>query len=48
MNETRYASLKKLNPQHAAALYEANKKDARRRYKELKRLASLDYSDELE
>jgi pyruvate-ferredoxin/flavodoxin oxidoreductase len=48
LNEVRYASLKKLNPEHAAALLEHNKKDAKRRYKQLKRMAEADYSNELE
>ena len=48
LNEVRYASLKKLNPEYATALLEHNKKDAKRRYKQLKRMADADYSNELE
>ncbi len=48
MNEVRYASLKKSNPEHAQALFDQNKKDAQRRYRQLKRLAAADFSDELE
>ena len=32
LSETRYASLKKTNPEHAEALYEAAEKDAKRRF----------------
>ena len=46
MNEVRYNSLKKANPQHASELFERNKKDAQRRYRQLKRIAMADYSDE--
>lgn len=46
MNEVRYNSLKKSNPQHAAELFEKNKNDAMRRYRQLKRLANADFSDE--
>ena len=48
MNEVRYASLKKSNPEHAQALFDQNKKDAQRRWRQLRRLASADFSDELE
>ncbi|MBZ8004360.1 pyruvate:ferredoxin (flavodoxin) oxidoreductase [Campylobacter canadensis] len=47
MAEVRYNSLKKSNPNEAAALFELNKKDAQRRYRQLKRLANADYSDEV-
>jgi len=47
-NEVRYTSLKKLNPTHAVELFEHNKKDAQRRYRQLKRMAEADYSGELE
>jgi pyruvate-ferredoxin/flavodoxin oxidoreductase len=47
-NEVRYTSLKKMNPSHAAELFENNKKDAQRRYRQLKRIAEADYSNELE
>jgi len=48
MNEVRYASLKKTNPEHAQALFDQNKKDAQRRWRQLSRLAAADFSDELE
>ncbi|MFV0480869.1 MAG: pyruvate:ferredoxin (flavodoxin) oxidoreductase [Campylobacteraceae bacterium] len=48
MNEVRYASLKKLNPTHAEELLKHNKLDAQRRYRQLKRLADADYSNEVE
>lgn len=48
MNEVRYASLKKSNPKHADALFEKNQEDAKRRYRQLKRLANADFSDEVE
>ncbi len=48
MNEVRYASLKKSNPDHAQELFDKNKKDAQRRWRQLRRLASADFSDELE
>ena len=46
MNEVRYNSLKKSNPGHAQELFDKNKADAQRRYRQLKRLASADFSDE--
>lgn len=48
LNEVRYASLKKTNPEHAQALFDQNKKDAQRRWRQLARLAAADYSDEVE
>lgn len=48
MSEVRYASLVKSNPDEAEALFEANKQDAKRRWRQLKRLASADFSDEVE
>ncbi len=48
MHEVRYASLKKSNPKHADALFEKNKKDAQFRYRQLKRIAEGDYSNEAE
>ena len=48
MNEVRYVSLKKSNPQEAAALFEHNKKDSQRRWRQLKRLAEADFSNEVE
>ncbi|HIP44224.1 MAG TPA: pyruvate:ferredoxin (flavodoxin) oxidoreductase [Sulfurospirillum arcachonense] len=47
LNEVRYASLKKTNPEHAQALFDQNKKDAQRRWRQLTRLASADFSNEL-
>ncbi|WP_289242209.1 pyruvate:ferredoxin (flavodoxin) oxidoreductase [uncultured Campylobacter sp.] len=47
LNEVRYNSLKKINPQHADELFAQNLSDAKRRYRQLKRLAAADYSDEL-
>lgn len=47
LNETRYNALKKINPDHAKELFERNRLDAMRRYKQLKRLSNADYSDEL-
>jgi len=48
MNEVRYASLKKSNPEHAQELFNKNKADAQFRWRQLKRLAEADYSDEIE
>lgn len=48
MNEVRYSSLKKLNPKEAVRLFEHNKKDAQKRWKQLKRLSEADYANELE
>jgi len=48
MRETRYRSIKKINPDHAQFLLEQNKKDAQYRYRQLKRMAAADYSDEIE
>jgi pyruvate-ferredoxin/flavodoxin oxidoreductase len=47
MNEVRYVSLKKSNPEEAEALYAANKADSMRRWRQLKRMANMDYSDEI-
>lgn len=47
LNEVRYNALKKLNPEHAQALFSKNKNDAMKRYRQLRRLANADYSDEL-
>lgn len=46
MGETRYMTLKKTNPDEASNLFEKNMWDAQRRWRQYKRLASLDYSDE--
>jgi pyruvate-ferredoxin/flavodoxin oxidoreductase len=48
MQENRYASLKKLNPEHAEELLAQNKREAQYRYRQLTRMAAADYSDELE
>ena len=48
MNEDRYAQLMKINPEQATALLEANKQESQRRYRQLERLAALDYSNEIE
>ncbi len=48
MNEVRYASLKKSNPEHAQELLERNKRDSMFRWRQLRRMAEADYSDELE
>lgn len=46
-NEVRYNSLKKSNPEHAAELFDKNKADAKRRWRQLKRFAEASYSDEI-
>ena len=48
LNEVRYNSLKKTNPEHADELLAKNKADAQRRYRQLKRLSIADFSDEIE
>ena len=48
LNEIRYNSLKKTNPEHADELLAKNKADAQRRYRQLKRLSLADFSDEIE
>ena len=48
LNEVRYASLKKSNPKHAQEMFDKNKKNAQKRWRQLKRLAAADFSDELE
>jgi len=47
MQETRYNSLKKLNPEFANELLAKNKSDAQYRYRQLTRMAAADYSDEI-
>ena len=44
--QTRRLTLKKTNPNEAIDLFEKNMFDAQRRWRQYKRLASLDYSDE--
>lgn len=46
MGETRYLTLMKTNPAEAKALFEKNELDSKKRWRQYKRLASLDYSDE--
>jgi len=48
MNEDRYSQLMKINPEQAAGMLEANKTESKRRYRQLERLASLDFSNEIE
>ena len=48
LHEVRYNALKKSNPDHAQELYEKNKRDAQFRWRQLKRLADGDYSNEVE
>ena len=48
LNEVRYNSLRKTNPEHADELLAKNKADAQRRYRQLKRLSLADFSDEVE
>ncbi len=47
-HEVRYNALKKTNPEHAAELFEKNKRDAQFRWRQLNRLADGDYSNEVE
>ena len=48
MKEVRYASLKKSHPEHAQLLFDKNKSDAQKRWRQLQRLAAADYSNEIE
>ena len=48
MGETRYMSLLKTNPHEAKKLFEKNQKDSQKRWRQYKRLASLDFSEEKE
>ena len=47
MNEVRYVSLKKANPEKASELFALNKKHAQRRWRQLNRLATADFSNEV-
>lgn len=47
LSEVRYNALSKLNPQHAESLLEQNLQDAKRRYRQLKRLSQADFSNEI-
>ena len=44
----RYQTLTKSNPEEAKILFEANKKEAQKRWRQYKRMAALDYSEEKE
>ncbi|WP_288875875.1 pyruvate:ferredoxin (flavodoxin) oxidoreductase [uncultured Fusobacterium sp.] len=46
MGETRYMSLLKTNPQEAEKLFKKNQKDSQKRWRQYKRLASLDFAEE--
>ncbi len=48
LHEVRYNALKKSNPEHAQELFDKNRKDAQFRWRQLKRLADGDYSNEVE
>ena len=48
MHEVRYKALKKSNPEHAQQLYNKNRRDAQFRWRQLKRIAEGDYSNEVE
>ena len=48
MSEARYAQVTKINPEHAEELLEANRRDSQRRFRQLQRMAALDFSDEVE
>lgn len=47
LSEVRYNALSKLNPEHAEELLEKNLQDAKRRYRQLKRLSEADFSNEI-
>lgn len=46
LGEVRYQTLSKAQPERAKLLFEENKKEAQKRWRQYKRLASLDYSEE--
>ena len=46
MSEERYTQVIKVNPDDAEELLDINRLESQRRYRQLQRLASLDYSDE--
>ena len=46
--EVRYQTLTKSNPEEAKILFEINKRDAQKRWRQYKRMAALDYSEEKE
>ena len=46
--EVRYQTLTKSNPEEAKVLFESNKKEAQKRWRQYKRMAALDYTEEKE
>ena len=46
LGETRYLTLSKSNPEHAKELFAENKFEAQRRWRQYKRLAAMDFSEE--
>ncbi|MBS9776228.1 MAG: pyruvate:ferredoxin (flavodoxin) oxidoreductase, partial [Fusobacterium sp.] len=48
LGEVRYQTLSKSKPEAAKLLFEENQKEAQKRWRQYKRLASLDYSEEAE
>jgi len=46
MSEARYSQIVKINPEQADELLLANQQEAQRRYRQLKRMEMLDFSDE--
>lgn len=46
LGEVRYATLSKANPAHAKELFELNKFEAQRRWRQYNRLASMDFASE--
>lgn len=48
MGEVRYATLAKSHPEEAKALFERNKKESQRRWRQYQRLAAMDFSTEAE
>jgi pyruvate-ferredoxin/flavodoxin oxidoreductase len=48
MGEVRYATLAKSKPERAKTLFEANKKEAQRRWRQYNRLAAMDFEAEKE
>ncbi|MCI5725683.1 MULTISPECIES: pyruvate:ferredoxin (flavodoxin) oxidoreductase [Fusobacterium] len=48
LGEVRFQTLTKSNPEEAKVLFELNKKEAQKRWRQYKRLAALDYAEEKE
>lgn len=48
LGEVRFQTLTKSNPEEAKLLFELNKKEAQKRWRQYKRLAALDYAEEKE